>query len=798
MAKGLQSSFTAGELTPALHRRPNLEKYLSGLKKCYNFIVHPHGGVSNRTGNEFIVEVKDSTKAVRIIPFSFNTEDTYVLEFGDQYIRMIRLGGQVLLSVTPSAWTDTTVYVVTDHVEQGGVYYYCKLAHTSVAANDQPGSGTNWTDYWHALTSDIVEIPIPYLEAEIFEIKALQSADIITLCHELHAPMELARTAHDKWELPLITFTPTIEAPINVAATAGTGTLFKYVVTAISEDTGEESTASAENPTGGGEDTCVISWDAVTGAESYAIYKKKNGVYGFIGVAVGTSFTEEKFIPEFDDTPPLDRDPFIAAGDYPSTAVYHEQRLAFANTVNNPQKIWLSQTGNFHNLNVSSPAKPDDAITLRIDAAQVNSVRNMVSLDDLIILTSGAIHKITSGDNAFSFANLRTKPQSYRGSSILDPIIIDNTIIYVQARGSRVRDIKYALESDGYKGQPLSILSEHLVRNKTIVSWAYAQEPDSIIWMVRNDGKLLGVTYLAEQDVLAWHQHETDGFYESVCTVEEGDEDAVYFVVKRTINGTTKRYIERLHTRNFTDIKDAFFVDSGLSFNGLTATISGATQANPVVITATGHTFSNGQITLHEDIVGMTELNGQSYTIGNVTANTYELTGVDGTGFTAYISGGTAKQLVTSLSGFDHLEGETISILADGNVHPPQIVNSGTITLDYGANKVHGGLPYISDLETLEPPFEGTAGSPKQATEIIIGVESSRGLWAGPIDLPEELVELKQRQNELWGEPTDLQTGYFNITVESTWEKNGQLLLRQVDPLPLTILSIVPDYDVGS
>jgi hypothetical protein len=422
----------------------------------------------------------------------------------------------------------------------------------------------------------------------------------------------------------------------------------------------------------------------------------------------------------------------------------------------------------------------------------------MVSLEDLIVLTSGAVHKITSGDNTFSFENLRTKPQSYRGSSILDPIIIDSTILFVQARGSRVRDIKYALESDGYKGQPLSILSEHLVRNKTIVSWTYAQEPDSIIWMVRNDGKLLGVTYLEEQDVLAWHQHETDGYFESVCSIPEGEEDAVYFVVRRTIDGVEKRYIERLHSRNFEAVEDAFFVDSGLSFDGGSAVITGMTQANPVVVTAVGHVFTNGQTIRHEDLVGMDEANGNEYTIGNTATDTYELTGVDGTGYVAYDSGGIAKRVVTDISGLDHLEGKSVAILADGNVHPQLTVTSGAVTLTYAVNKVHIGLPYTSDLETLEPPFEGTAGSPKSAQEIIIGVEDSRGLWAGPTNSEENLVELKQRDDEDWGDPTDLQTGYFNITVESTWEQNGQLLLRQVDPLPLTVLSIVPDYDVGS
>lgn len=797
MAKGLQSSFTSGELTPALHRRPDLEKYITGLKKCYNMIVHPHGGVSNRAGNEFIVEVKDSTKSTRVLPFSFNTTDNYVLEWGDQYLRVVRQGGQVVLSVTPAAWVVTTAYVVTDHVSISGVNYYCFNAHTSATA-DEPGVGANWQLYWHQLTDDIVEIPTPFLEDELFVVKILQSADIITICHPNHPQSELARTAHDKWTLSDITFQPTILAPTSLTASGGAGATFNYVVTAISEELAEESLPSVlvTNLEDGGK----IIWTDAIDAESYAIYKEKNGVYGFVGVSQSgvDGFTDEKFIPEYDDTPPLSRDHFTGAGNYPSVAAYHEQRLVFANSLNKPQQLWFSQTGNFHNFNVSSPAKDDDAITLRIDAAQVNAVRNLVSLEDFIVMTSGAVHKITSGDNTFAFTNLRTKPQSYRGSSGIDAVVIDNTILFVQARGSRIRDVAYELSTDGYKGKSLSILSEHLVKGKTIVDWAYAQEPDSIIWIVLSDGKLLGVTYLVEQDVLAWHQHETDGLYESMCTVSESNEDAVYYVVNRTINGVTKRFIERMHTRQFAKVEDAFFVDSGLSYTGTTATVISATKTNPVIIGATGHNFANGETIVHEDVLGMVEINGPEYTVANVTANTYELQGIDGTNFTTYISGGVAKKLVTTLSGLDHLEGEKVAILADGNVHSQQTVVSGAISISYGANKIHIGLPYTAEIETLEPPFEGTAGSPKQAAEIIVGVLDSRGLWAGPINEPDMLVELKQRNNENWGEATRLATGYFNIAVESTWEHNGQLLLRQVDPLPLTILSVVPDYDVGS
>lgn len=793
MPKGLQASFTSGELTPSLHRRSDLDKYLKGLATCRNFFVHPHGGVSNRSGSEFIVETKDSTKASRLISFAYNTEDTYALEFGEYYMRVVRQGGQMILQTTPSAWVTATAYAVTDHVESGGTYYYCFLAHTS-GASSEPGVGGSWATYWYALTSDIVEIPTNFTEAQLFEVTFLQSADIITMCHRSHPVAELSRTAHDKWKITNVTFQPTISAPTGLGSTGGTGSVQTYVVTAISEDNGEESVPSAS--TTGNDNGGLLAWTAVSGAESYAIYKLKNGIYGFIGVAEGVNFTDEIIIPESTDTPPSVRNPFASAGNYPATATYHEQRLCFANTINAPQKIWMSQTANFHNFNVSRPTKADDAITVRIDASQVNTVRHLTSLDDLMVLTSGAVHKITSGDSAFAFVNLRTKPQSYTGVAAVPPIVVDNTILYIQARGAEVRDLAYALETDGYSGKTVAILSQHLFKNYTMVDWAFAKEPENIVWIVRNDGTLLGMTNLKEQEVLAWHRHDTDGSFESVCSVSEGQIDAVYVIVNRTINGVTKRYIERMHDRYFADISDAFFVDSGLQYTGPTATVSGVSLTDPVVMTAVGHPFFNGDRVKNFGVLGTTEVNGKAYTIANATADTYELVGVDGTGFTAYISGGIAKKVVDDLSGLGHLEGKTVSILADGNVHPQRVVTSGAISLNYEVNKVIVGLPIVGQIKTLEPPFEGTAANPKTAQSIDVGILDSRGLFAGPDE--DHLAELKQRSTEDWGDPTRVKTGYVNIIIESSWENNGQLLLQQTDPLPITILSIVPDYDIGS
>lgn len=723
MPEFVQSSFTSGELSPRLHNRPTLSRYLAGLKRCENMYVHREGGASNRPGFEFVAEVKDSTKATRVAEFLYSTKDTYCLEVGEYYIRVFREGAVVLVPLTAPAWScpglpTVLAYSPGQIVSNGGALYLCTVWHLC-QPNYEPGVGANWTDVWVLTTSSaILEIATPYTEAELFELTYVQSGDVITICHPTHPPSQLVRYAVDDWRLEPIDFSPAIEAPINLAMTGGVAPVRTYVVTAISEETSEESVASAS--TTGNEDGGTLTWDAVTGASEYAVYREDNGIFGFIGMAGTNSFTDAKILPELDDTPPTERNPFDGVDKYPSVSAYHEQRQVYANSNTYPQKVWFSQTGNFTNFNTSSPLKADDAITLSIDSGQVNEVRNLISMNDMLVMTAGAEHKISSGDNAFAFENLRSKPESYVGSvPYLRPIVIGNTVLYVQAHGTEVYDLAYALETDGYDGQPISLLSSHLLENNTLVDWSFAKVPESIIWMVRNDGTLLGLTYLKKQEVIAWHRHTTDGLIESVCSLPEGTEDYTYVVVKRTINGVDKRYIERMHSRKFTSVEQCFFVDSGLSYSGA------ATD---------------------------------------------------------------------TLTGLGHLEGEEVAILADGHVFPRQTVTGGQVVLTQEVTVAHIGLPYEAHLGTLEPPIEEVQGRRKKASQLRVGVLNSRGMHIG-FDETEQ-SEWKQREFEDWGDPTELFTGYVDMVIEPSFETRGELLITQKDPLPLTVLSITPDYDV--
>ena len=557
--------------------------------------------------------------------------------------------------------------------------------------------------------------------------------------------------------------------------------------------------------------TITISWTAVAGAEKYDIFKEDNGIYGFIGSSTSTEFTDDNIDPDLTDTPPQQKNPFFGANNKPSCVSYYQQRRVFGNTNNKPDTIFYTQTGNQSNFNVSSPSRDDDAITAALSALQLNEIRHFVPQSDLLCLTSGAEWKINAGsDVAFSASTIRQNPQTYIGSSHVPPLICGGAVLYVQDRGSMVRNLGYTLESDSYSGGDLTILSSHLFEDKTVKEWGYQQIPHSVVWVARSDGAMLTLTYNKEQEVVAWTRHDTLGNYKSVCSVPESSdvEDAVYCVVERTVNGNTVQYVERVHTRYFDDVRDAFFVDSGLSLDN-PVTITGATSANPVVITAASHGFENGDEVDISDVTtgvnsagaatGMSQINDLRFTVANKTTNTFELSGINGSAFTAYTSGGEVRKAVTSISGLDHLEGETLACLADGNVVADLTVSSGAVTLSRAASRVHMGLGYTTDLETLDLNYTTKAGTIqgrlKKVSKVILRFEDTRGGFVGPD--ADNLVEMKQREFELLGQPTQLITGDREVVITPDWNTGARIFIRQTDPLPLTLLAVVPDVAVG-
>lgn len=576
-----QRSFAGGEVTPEFWARVDDAKYQSGLALCRNFIVKPQGPVENRRGTQFVRKAGASSGSgmpVRVIPFTFSTTQTMVIELGAGYMRF-HTDGATLLAGAQTAWSSITAYVVGDMCSYSGRNYYCIQAHT----NQTPVSSPT---YWYPMPySGEYEIPAPYTAADVMDLHYVQSADVLTLVHTGYAPRELRRYGATKWLLTTPAFQSSQVPPTGVTATAsaGTGITYDYVVTSVGAMNTDESAQSSSATCNGNlfasaSNYNTISWSTAAGASRYFVYKKSGGLYGYIGQATGTSFTDNNIAADMSRTPPIAQTIFNGAGDYPGAVAYFEQRRVFAGTINQPQNFWATKSGTESNMNYCLPVRDDDSIQFRVAAREANTIRHIVPLTNLLLLTSGAEWRVTSiNSDAVTPNTVSVAPQAYVGASNVQPQIIANNVIYAAARGGHMREMSYNWQANGYITGDLCLRAPHLFDEDTIIDMAYQKAPYPIVWCVSSSGKLLGMTYIPEQQVGGWHQHDTEeGYFESCCVVAEGQYDSLYLVVRRQVHGLWVRYIERMPYRGFDTQADAFFVDCGATYTGAaTDTISG-------------------------------------------------------------------------------------------------------------------------------------------------------------------------------------------------------------------------------
>ena len=632
------TNFSAGEIDPRFHGRVDLSQYFNACRILENAIVLTLGGAEKRPGTYFIAEAKNSAKKVRLVPFKFSTTQEYILEFGHNYIRFYKDRGQIVSGGSP------------------------------------------------------VEIVTTYTEAELFDLKFTQSADVLYIAHPAHAPAKLTRSSHTAWTITNISFTT---------------------------------------------------------------------------------------------------NPFTGAGSYPSCVAFFEERLGWASTDNEPTTIWLSKSGDYENMTTGTT--DDDALKFTINADGVNRIRWMIPQNFLFIGSVDAEWRFggaTSSD-PITPTSVNAKRQSANGSSNVAAILVGDIVIYVQYHGRKVFQFNYTLETDSYVSSPLTKLSRHVTEGK-VVDIAYQQEPDPIVWYVRGDGVLLTMAFYSAEKVVAWSRHITDGEYESVAIIHGPDEDEVWTSVLRG----TKRYIEYFKPREFGVKEDAFFVDCGLTFDGGAAqAITGVTQANPVVITYAGSDPTNGWKVYIEGINGMDELNGNVYIVVNVNAdaNTFELSGVNGTEYAAYVSGGTFQRVVNSVSGLDHLEGKTVDVCVDGAAHDECEVLNGEITLNGYHNKIHAGLHYEMKLQPMKLEVQTMTGSAQAKTKRIealtVRFYNTIGCKAG--EKEDEVKDL------IFGENAELFSGDISMEFKGDYGTGGDIFFVHDQPLPCTILAIMPELAIN-
>lgn len=757
----------------------------------------------------------------------------------------------------------------------------------------------------------VYTLAVPYAATDLAELKFTQSADVMTFTHTLYQQAELTRTADDAWTLTQITFQPSTPTVTGVSVSHAdqvtspsyTSTSYFYQVTAIVNSiegrpgSGSVGPVAAMSENVGSSNT--VSWTAVSGATSYNIYRtqenlnqavQSGAMVGYVGSAAGTSFIDENISPDFSRAPPMGNNPFSGT-DWPGATTYFQGRQAYAGTANEPDRLVLSKSGDYTNMDYSNPTASGDMIDVTLESNQVNAIQHLIPLQVLLAFTSSTLWRIDTGDTteAMTPSNVMARPQNSDGCSNVPPIVIDYEILFVQNLQSTVRAVKYDFLMNLFRADnELTLFSNHLVFDRRITEWAWAQQPFRVLWCVRDDGALLSLTYLPAQNLQAWAQHDTQGQVLSICTVVEGGENVIYMVVQRNVNGQYVNYVERMASRVFSDITQAWFVDAGLQFpqtypaataypsalegdstlaaqanvvyggsgysSQTTATVidAGATGTGAggsgsavsltivsgvitaayctqgsdwvrpqIVVTDPAGTGAGAVITpivqqlvtvrasapvfdLASDVGTVMRINGGVGTVVSVqstTQVTINVTQALTSIYPALAGSWTYTQPVSAVSGLDHLEGQTVSILADGGVQPQQVVTNGGITLTEPADAIVVGLPYTAEIQSLYLDIPGqeeptVQGKRKKISAVTLRVANSRGLMVGP--LGQTLYEVKDRTLGVpMGQPLPLYTGDWRINLDPNFNEQAQIDLVQSDPLPVSVLGFMPLVSLG-
>jgi len=745
-----KQNFTAGELTQRLFGRTDLGRYDNGATTVENFLVQPHGGLSRRPGTRYIAEVKTSSAKTRLIRFQFNVEQVYVIEMGNNYMRFYKDGGQIV-----------------------------------------DGS------------SNAIELTTTYTTAQVPDVKFAQTADVMYLVHPAHPPRKLTRSSHTSWSItdvdlkrgamldPNITTTTLLAngrtGNVNITASASLFTsndvgrlvqLHKGFAKITSITSATVAVAAVQELEDGRTElmptyaTNTISFHEgdpdSTGLEHNDRLEDTAGNFIDQGFEVGmrvtlTGSTSNNFsnllVVAVTDTTlviaPGNDLASEAAGDnvtlvgslvadkkwrlgaffigsYPSTVAFYEQRLVFAGTSNQPQTMFFSQSGDFENFEIGTDA--DDGLQYTIGSNEVNVIRYLVSSSQLVVGTSGGefVVRASGFDEPLTPTNTQIKQQTTFGSAPIQPLLIGNSTLFIQRAKRKLRELAFSSESDSYVAPDMTILAEHITEGG-IEEMAYQQEPDSVAWLVRADGVLACMTFRREEQVVAWHRHIIGGSFgsgnavvESVATIPgDIDEDQVWVIVKRTINGATKRYVEYLSGFDFgTDVGNAFFVDSGLTYSGSAA---------------------------------------------------------------------------TTISGLNHLEGQSVAILADGAAHANKTVSSGAITLDRSVTKAQIGLPFTSKLETLRIDAGSAMGSSqgknKRIGEVTVRLFRTVGLKIGTSSTELDTIPFRSSSDSM-DTALSLFTGDKTAEFNGGYDDDATITIVQDLPLPMTILAIFPTLSV--
>lgn len=822
-----------GYISPRMRGRVDLDFYKQSLDYILNYVVTPQGEVNLRTGSIFVSSTRNNNKA-RLIPFIYNTEQAYVIEMTDLYARFYKDHG--LITETPKTITAITI-AATAQVTVAGhgfvignpIYFDGVLGMHQI--NGLEGSvasvvdANNFTVNINTTTfsaytaggtaAKIVQIASPYTEAQLFELDYTQTNDTMYIAHKSYAPYKMTRSSHTAWTLGTYTITSN---PFGITKEA------TKTITGITK-ANPAVVSSAGHGYANGD---VIYIEGVLGMSEInkKTFTAQNVAAGTFELkdydsTLNTAYTSGGTAQRF------------SAFSYPSRVTLYDQRLVFAASDSYPTKMWFSEAN-------SAAGKLDSfilgtsaisALEFNIASDQANRILWMVGAESyLAVGTSGSEYRVTGGspDEAITPTTVSVKPTSFNGCADIRPLRLDSYVLFGQRNKKTVRSYEYDALRDGYTAPDRTLLADHIGKSG-FKQFSYTAGTPNIIWGVRNDGRMTGLTFDPSQQVVAWHQHKTNGSYLSVCTIPQSTgDDELWTCVERTINGSTKRYIEYTPTLAeipvleeyftgendqeineqdyYTDLwngqRTLVFSDCALTYDGRDAatvnlTITGSlTSGSAVTVTASAAWFSTQMATDKRRIQtpegGQIEIQG--FTSSTVVTGTvlYDLEA-------ASFASGAWYYMARSIYGLYHLEGQPIQILADGGTHPPRTVSSGSIILDEDAGYVVIGLGYLGIGKTQSIEGGSDNGTSQTKPRIIdnLGVQmrASLGTKFGTSLYNLEHPDYRDVE-EVSGRPPRLQDKSFEVPIPDNWDDDKNLFWLHDVPLPSNIQLLVVQTEV--
>ncbi len=842
------SSFVSGEFSAKLDGRTDFEKYSSGCKTLENMLVHPQGAATRRVGTQFISEVKDSSAKTRLIPFEFSTTQTYMLEFGNLYIRFFKDKGQItesnvtitgltaanpgVVTATSHGYSDGDFVIITGVVGMtevnGKTFKVANKTTNTFELQDVDGNNVNTSGYTAyssgGISNKIYQITTSYTTAQLFDLKFAQSADVLYITHNSHEVSKLSRTGHTSWTLSEVDFAETgpylsenTTATTLTPASSGTGT-------------GVNITASATTGINGGDgfQTTDVGRILKFNSGEAKITARTNTTV--VVVTITKAFTNTNATAAFS------LGAFSDTTGHPSCVSFFEQRLVFAGTTDEPQTLYFSKSGDYTNMTTGTNA--DDAMVYTIASNQVNAIRYLKAVRTLIVGTSGGEWTVSADgtDAAVTPSNVTIKKQSSYGSSTVDAQPAGNATLFLQRAKRKIRELAYDFDVDGYTAPDLTILNE-TVTDSGINEMAYQQSPDSNLWCVRDDGVLACLTYQRSDNVVAWSRHKVGGIGQE-CTITVSDYaniatgtklvftksngGEVTFTSTTGTAGTDEFKTETNNDTTATNLKTAInaHADFTATVSSAVVTITEASHEATGFLTCKSNddarlTVQNESFpiiesvasisgTLNEDelwIIVKRIVNGSTRRYVEVFSD-FDFDETTSTNFHFVDSGlsydGTAT---TSITGLDHLEGQTVQILADGSTHADKTVSSGGITLDRSSKKVKVGLGYNSILQTMRiegGSAEGTGqGKVKRISKVVVRLFNTVGVKCGPSLTNLETVPFRTTSSDLDTPVSTLLAGDKTVEFTDDYNSDGFIFVKQDQPLPLSLLALYPTFVIS-